>query len=1044
MRQILTLIIFTIFCFGEKVVITKDKTSWHQPDFPKPNLTLKLITSKGIETVPVQKFPNFKMYKNFEPPKPKKGRQTLNILVLKVEFVEDTDSLSTGNGKMDLIGLGKPEDGLFYDPPHTRKYFEHQMQFLSNFYKVNSFGNCVVNWTVKPDRPTDNYQLPHKMAYYSGYDHYDPSTGLVYFNTYAMEMGMVRIVADAIAAADLDETIDFSLYDNILVFHAGTLLQTSFSFIRFFDIPSATIPPGAFEYYLGVPYFVVDGGTDTVECAITCLSEMARVNYYMVGNMGTIAHEFGHILGLPDLYDVTGWSNGVGAWDLMCTGGWTGYPDAGAPYGAIPSNFSAWTRYSFGRYFGSQPWVDPLVVTNPESLLTLRASEIDTTQYGVASQTMIKVPISGTEFFLIENRQQDIKHKDTIIVDVEDGVPVNVDQGEYDFFLPGSGILIWHIDDNVINANYAYNEIQINPEHKGVDLEEADGIQHFDAWWYADSLEYYGSCYDAFFVDDSGKSRHHFGPFANPNSDSYFGKSLTNVAIKSKLDTLMNFSLSFDIYQTGFPVTVRQNNPILATTYGDLDGNGDREVVTITKTGFIYVYNYDGSLDTSRFFGTITSFPAIGDINGDSAEDIIFGANFNLWCLDGRTLNSLPNFPFKTDDVILGAPVLFDINGDNKLEIIFGSKDRKLYCLNDTGINITNFPIYLNTWIVSTPCVFDVNTRKIGVLGSDGRFWLIDANGVVKEFLNSQHNMISYSSPVVGDMDRDGDLEAVIINGYGTVYVYGEDTLEEKFESLIDTTFYYTPGLADIDKDGYLEIISPNSSKTLFVFNRNGTSENNFPLDTKEYIYYPLLIADFDAVDNKEEIVYGLGPADSISSGQLKIINNRNREFEYSPLFGEGGFSSPGVIFDLDLDGDLELACGSDSGKLYIWDFPGKNASWKGYMNSPKNWGRFEGELAVVNTPPRLLGSFYIYPSPVEKTGRVRFYLHQNAEVRVDILSIAGHKIGGIKLNKPTANEYNEVEFDFSKQSNGVYLVRLEAKNGDKHEVKFKKFAVLK
>ncbi len=48
----------------------------------------------------------------------------------------------------------------------------------------------------------------------------------------------------------------------------------------------------------------------------------------------------------------------------------------------------------------------------------------------------------------------------------------------------GSGILIWHIDENVINANFTVNfdrnYVNSNALHKGVDLEEADGIQHSD------------------------------------------------------------------------------------------------------------------------------------------------------------------------------------------------------------------------------------------------------------------------------------------------------------------------------------------------------------------------------------------------------------------------------------------------------------------------------------------------------------------------------------------------------------------------------------
>ena len=1028
-------ILLTCLTFGERVTIVRNKVHQIPSSLPSTNLTLHLAAESGTRVMPVQRFQHIKLFKGFEPPESKRGRTTLNVLVLKVEFIEDDIPSTTGNGKMDLSGFGVPADGLFYDPPHTNRYFKRQMQFLSNFYKVNSFGNYIVNWTVKPGRPTKSYQLSNKMRYYSGFDHYDSETGFVYYNVYAMEMGLVRILADAIAAADLDETIDFSDYDAIIIFHAGTLLQTSLNFFRFCDIPSATIPSGALEFYLGVPYILANAGTDTIWGA-GINSEMARVDQYMVSNLGTVCHEFGHTIGLPDLYDVTGWSNGVGAWDLMGTGGWVGSPYAGAPEGSIPANLSAWSRYAMG-------WVDPVVITTPEALLTIRASEIDTTQYALANQTMIKIPISETEFFLIENRQQDIKQKDTIIVDVEDGVPIYVDHGEFDFFLPGSGILVWHIDDNVINANWSYNTVQIDPSHKGIDLEEADGIQHFDAWWYGDSLEYYGSAYDPFFVDDNNIANYHFGPFTKPNSDSYYGKSLINIEVKSELDTLMNLSVGFDIYQTGFPVIAGYGYPIHSVSYGDLNSDGDHEVIATTKYGDIYVYNKDGSQYGTASVDTITTFLAVGDITGDGAEDILFGAGFELVCLDGLTLNAIPNFPFTAENDILGAPLLFDINGDSNLEIIFGSRDRKLYCLDATGVNIQNFPINFTTELLSTPCVFKKDEKQIGVLGSNGRFSLVDKFGIVKEFTDSEHNMLTFASPVVGDIDRDGNPEAVIINGYGTIYIYGEDSLEQKFEILIDTTFYVTPALADIDNDGYLEIIIPNSSRTLFVTNRNGTSENNFPIHFDDYILYPLLAADFDNQGN-EEIVFGLGTSDSLGSGQLKIINNRNQEFHFSPLFGEGGFSSPGVIFDLDSDGDLELACGSDSGKLYIWDFPGINVSWNGYMNSTKNLGYFEGELAQPQIAAGLLGSFYIYPSPVERNGIVRFYLNEEAEVRVDVLDIVGHKIGGVTLNNTTANEYNEVVFDFTKQSNGVYILRVEARNGTKREVKFKKFAVLK
>jgi hypothetical protein len=74
----------------------------------------------------------------------------------------------------------------------------------------------------------------------------------------------------------------------------------------------------------------------------------------------------------------------------------------------------------------------------------------------------------------------------------------------------------------------------------------------------------------------------------------------------------------------------------------------------------------------------------------------------------------------------------------------------------------------------------------------------------------------------------------------------------------------------------------------------------------------------------------------------------------------------------------------------------------------------------------------------------VRFFLGEDAEVTVEILDIVGHSIGTIDLENPTPNEYNEVTFNFEKQSNGVYIARVVAQSSTRRDVKFKKFAVLR
>src|SRR5690606_21106061 len=71
--------------------------------------------------------------------------------------------------------------------------------------------------------------------------------------------------------------------------------------------------------------------------------ERRNNNSRMVG-IGIFAHEFGHGLGLPDLYDTddsNGDSEGIGWWGLMGSGNWAGNEDT-------PTNFSAWSKIKLG------------------------------------------------------------------------------------------------------------------------------------------------------------------------------------------------------------------------------------------------------------------------------------------------------------------------------------------------------------------------------------------------------------------------------------------------------------------------------------------------------------------------------------------------------------------------------------------------------------------------------------------------------------------------------------------------------------------------
>ena len=71
------------------------------------------------------------------------------------------------------------------------------------------------------------------------------------------------------------------------------------------------------------------------------------------GGLGVFTHEFGHDLGLPDLYDTAGGDNGTGFWTLMSSGSWLSH--SGTEIGSSPGYMAAWEKLQLG-------WLDYKVV----------------------------------------------------------------------------------------------------------------------------------------------------------------------------------------------------------------------------------------------------------------------------------------------------------------------------------------------------------------------------------------------------------------------------------------------------------------------------------------------------------------------------------------------------------------------------------------------------------------------------------------------------------------------------------------------------------
>src|SRR5262245_54266365 len=184
------------------------------------------------------------------------------------------------------------------------------------------------------------------------------------------------------------------------------------------------------NYTALVPPVVVGGGTFDEACVI------AEDEVAPFSSFGVLCHEFGHLLGLPELYAPGGLpQEGIGVWGLMGQGTWI-------QRGEHPPQMCAWSKLRLG-------WVD---------VQTIESSAVGVTLPPVESvPRVIKIPaVAGRpgEYYLLENRAR-----------------IGADR-----WLPGEGLLVWPVDESV----GGFRSGESNVAHKLLHLVEADGRGDLD------------------------------------------------------------------------------------------------------------------------------------------------------------------------------------------------------------------------------------------------------------------------------------------------------------------------------------------------------------------------------------------------------------------------------------------------------------------------------------------------------------------------------------------------------------------------------------
>jgi len=481
---------------------------------------------------------------------------------------------------------------------------------------------------------------------------------------------------------------------------------------------------------------------------------------------------------------------------------------------------------------------------------------------------------------------------------------------------------------------------------------------------------------------------------------------------------------------------------------GDLDGDGDLEIVAHDIDGSVYVWHHDGTelmdgdgnpATIGKFFaaglasdGWHVSTPVLADMDSDGIVELIVAAKMDSIYVLNDDGSSVPGWPVYIGDEgnVAASPVVGDIDGDTYPEVIALNDVGRVLGLNHDGTPMTGWPQWVNVagfYFAGSPALADFTgdgRLEIVIPGMDGlcHFFRYDGTSMPGWPKAYSTGGGTESSPVIADINGDGGLDIILGGENGRICAWDIDgNFIAGFPIQLRNFIRGTPTVKDIDKDGDLELIASCWDTKIYVWDlaaeyyRGCIQWNGFHGDLYNSGWKELVVPTGAAVT---AWMYEIG------EGYLKLTWAVSSDTEEWNLYRRAG------------GGEYELIAGSlrseEIGTLSFTDRMVEEGLTYTYLLEISGGGA-SLETDAIEIPVARSRLYQNHPNPFNPSTTISFTVPGDSGTKrnasLNIYDIRGALVKTL-LNEPIAGGRHEVAWNGTNNrgervASGVYFTRL-------------------